>query len=130
MGNLVLMFFCALIVPVSMIVLGYYFKKGGTKEPNWIFGYRSSMSMKNHDTWLFAHEYCGKIWIRWGYILLVIAIISMLFLLRDEMIIFNALTLIQVVVLIGSIFPVEIALKKTFDKDGNRKVLNIREETE
>ena len=26
--------------------------------------------MKNQDTWLFAHQYCGRLWLRWGLVLL------------------------------------------------------------
>ena len=35
--------------------------KKAPKEINSVFGYRTSMSMKNKDTWEFAHKYCGKV---------------------------------------------------------------------
>ena len=42
------------------------------------FGYRTKMSMKNKDTWEFAHKYCGKLWYVWGIILLLLTILPML----------------------------------------------------
>ena len=38
------------------------FYEKGSKGNKFIFGYRTSMSMKNKDTWEFAHKYCGKVW--------------------------------------------------------------------
>ena len=32
-----------------------------SEDVNFVFGYRTSMSMKNKDTWEFAHKYCGKV---------------------------------------------------------------------
>ena len=34
------------------------------KEINGIIGYRTTMSRKNMDTWKFAHDYCGKLWLK------------------------------------------------------------------
>ena len=91
---------------------------------NIAFGYRTSMSMKNQDTWKFAHEYCGKLWYKWGMIMLILTIIVMLFLLgkSEDTIGYwgGAVCMIQLVPLIGAIFPTESALRRTFDKNGNR----------
>ncbi|MCY6372198.1 SdpI family protein [Clostridium ganghwense] len=32
------------------------------KEINSTFGYRTTMSSKNKDTWNFAHRYAGIVW--------------------------------------------------------------------
>ena len=50
-----------LLLPFTMIGFGRYFMKKAPKEINSVFGYRTSMSMKNKDTWEFAHKYCGKV---------------------------------------------------------------------
>ena len=58
----VFMLIMDLLLPFTMIGFGKYFMTKGPKEINSAFGYRTSMSMKNHDTWEFAHKYCGKLW--------------------------------------------------------------------
>ena len=108
-----------------MLLFGIYFAKNPPKEINGFFGYRTPMSMKNKDTWNFAHHHCGKLWKVIGAILLLISFIPMLFLIgkgTEVIEIFTGvISAIQVIVLLGSIIPTEIALKRTFDKYGNRK---------
>lgn len=125
MGFWIFMMISDLLIPITMVGLGKYFIKHAPKEINGVFGYRTSMSMKNKDTWEFAHHYCGKLWLTIGWIMLVISAIGMLFVIgRDEDIVgtFGGILCgIQIVFLIGSIFPTERALKKNFDERGNRK---------
>lgn len=114
-----------LIIPVIMLFFGVRFRKHGPKNINGIYGYRTSMSMKNKDTWEFAHQYCGRLWIKLGFIMLIISIIvsGLAFTYFDEAqgIIDLILVTIQTIVLIVSIFPVEKALKNNFDGNGNRR---------
>lgn len=95
------------------------------KEINGIFGYRITMSMKNKDTLKFAHTYCGKIWYVGGLILLPISILAMFMVIGEiENIIGTVgviLCFVQLVPLADAIIPTEKALKKNFDKNGNRK---------
>lgn len=83
------------------------------------------MSMKNKDTWEFAHHYYGKLWVMIGWLLLILTIIAMLFVIGYNKYFLGNFSLIlcgiQVFFLIGPIIPTEIALKKNFDKNGNRK---------
>ena len=78
----------------------------------------------NQETWDFAHNYCGRLWTKIGWITLFASILSMLFTFgKGENavgFIGGILMSLQCVFLVGSIFPVEFALKKRFDKDGNR----------
>ena len=60
MGFGIFMLIMDLLLPFTMIGFGRYFMKKAPKEINSVFGYRTSMSMKNKDTWEFAHKYCGK----------------------------------------------------------------------
>ena len=60
MGFWIFMLIMDLLLPFTMIGFGRYFMKKAPKEINSVFGYRTSMSMKNKDTWEFAHKYCGK----------------------------------------------------------------------
>ena len=125
MGFWIYMLCIGLLFPAIMLVMGRYFMKTAPKEINYIFGYRTNMSMKNRDTWEFAHKYIGKLWFRFGWILVPITIIPMLFVLgKSEDIIGTVgavVVVVDLIILISAIFPTEIALKKTFDKDGNRK---------
>lgn len=125
MGFWIYMLCMGLLFPAIMLVMGRYFMKTAPKEINYIFGYRTNMSMKNRDTWEFAHKYIGKLWFRFGWILVPITIIPMLFVLgksEDTIGTVGAIVVaIDLIILISAIFPTEMALKKNFDKDGNRK---------
>lgn len=45
-------------------------RKRPPKKINSFYGYRTAMSMKNRETWEFAHKHCGKLWSAWGCIAL------------------------------------------------------------
>lgn len=125
MGFWIFMMVIDLLIPITMVGFGKYFSKNAPKEINEVFGYRTSMSMKTKDTWEFAHHYCGRLWLKIGCIILVLSVIVMLFVIgKDESVvgIFGGILCgIQLVFLIGSIFPTERALKSNFDEHGNRK---------
>lgn len=125
MGYWVFMLCVNLLIPVTMIGFGKLFLNKAPKEINYIFGYRTTMSMKNKDTWEFAHKYCGRIWFVCGWIVLLLSIIAMLFVLGkdDDTVgmIGGIVCSLQLIPVLGSIYPTEKALKKTFDKEGNRK---------
>jgi uncharacterized membrane protein len=108
-----------------MIGFGSYFYKKAPKEINNVFGYRTRLSMKNRDTWEFAHHYCGKLWRKIGWIMLPISAIAMVFVFGKEIdtvgLYGGVLNGIQVSILLVSIFPTEIALRRRFDKKGRRK---------
>lgn len=114
-----------LLIPITMAVFGRYFVKKAPKEINMIFGYRTSMSMKNRDTWEFAHHHLGKIWYITGVVLLfATVIIFFCVILKPQDTIERVgeiVCILQLVLLIVSIIPTEVALHKTFDKNGNRK---------
>ena len=78
MGFWIFMLIMDLLLPFTMIGFGRYFMKKAPKEINSVFGYRTSMSMKNKDTWEFAHKYCGKVWYVCGMVILPITVIFML----------------------------------------------------
>ena len=54
MGFWIFMLACDLLIPVTMIGFGAYFQKGGPKEINGAFGYRTKRSMKNKEIWEFV----------------------------------------------------------------------------
>ncbi len=116
---------CDCLVPASMIIGGRLMWKHCPKQINGLLGYRTTMSMKNMDTWKFAHEHAGKLWWKVGFILLVLTVIAHIpFYTADNNVIGTLsiiVIVIQMVILIGSIFPTERALKRNFNKDGTRR---------
>jgi len=108
-----------------MIVFGIIFIIKPPKTINTIYGYRTDMSMKNKETWAFAHNYCGKIWFVIGLIILMPSIIAMIFIFGKDIIELSVfgliICLIQTVVMVIPLIPTEIALRKNFDSYGNRK---------
>ncbi len=112
-----------LLIPITMIGFGKYFIKSAPKKISMVFGYRTSMSMKNKETWAFAHNFCGKLWYNAGRFLLISVLLMLLVIGKSEDTIGNFGLIIvglQMLFLIGSIFPTESALRKNFDKNGNR----------
>ncbi len=71
------MFIMDLLVPLTMIFFGSRFEKNAPKEINAAFGYRTTMSMKNKETWQFAHKYIGRIWKICGWLVLLISMAVM-----------------------------------------------------
>lgn len=114
-----------LLIPAVMIGFGRSFMTKAPQNINATFGYRTTMSMKNKDTWEFAHKYCGKLWFRCGLVLLPLSVIPLLFVLNKDITTVGNVGLIvagvQLVPLVGSIFPTEAALKRTFDQNGLRR---------
>lgn len=125
MGFWIFMLIVNLLIPAIMLGFGFHFRHHPPREINSLYGYRTRRSMLNRETWDFAHHVCGRLWRRVGFPLLPISVLAMLPVLgRDEDtvgLVGMVLCLVQTVVLIGTIFPVEAALKRTFDEYGNRR---------
>lgn len=119
------MFCCDILIPVTMIACGRMMWKRCPENINGLMGYRTSRSMKNMDTWKFAHEYCGKLWWKIGWIILIPSImVPIPFYKTGDNTIGAAggiLVTIQVIILTVSIFPTERALKRNFTDDGVRR---------
>ncbi|MEA4816035.1 MAG: SdpI family protein [Lachnospiraceae bacterium] len=112
-----------MIIPFTMLFIGTLWKKHPPKKINRIYGYRTRMSMKNMETWEFAHKYIGRLWYALGGIAAVLT--SIFILVFMDSVNFENITLIlqlgQLTLLIGSIFSAEAALRKNFDKRGFKK---------
>ena len=104
---------------------GFLLYKFPPESINGVMGYRTPMAMKNKDTWEFAHKYCGKVWYVCGMVMLPITVIFMLLVIgkNEDCVerIGGIICGVQLIPLIGSILPTEIALKKNFDKNGTRR---------
>lgn len=118
MGFWVFMTSCNLFLPVLMILIGKLFVKNPPNKINNIYGYRTSRSMKNQDTWNFAHLYCGKLWWKIGWSMLPLSVISMLPALgkNDDNIgiLSSIIIIVECIIMFISIFFTERALAKKF----------------
>ena len=116
---------CDLFIPLVMIVVGRMTWKHCPKNINSLIGYRTTRSMKNMDTWKFAHDYCGKLWWKLGWLIMILTALMYipLYQSNDNIIEIAGVVLmtIQCTVLIISIYPTEKALKEHFTDDGTRK---------
>lgn len=125
MGFWLFMLIMDTLLPITMIGFGRMFLNNAPKEINTAFGYRTTMSLKNRDTWEFAHKHCGKLWYTWGKFILPLSIIPMFFVLGESKDTVGTLggiiCFIQLIFFIGSILPTERALKRTFDDNGRRR---------
>ena len=114
-----------LLIPLVMIGFGRLFSRRAPKHISRTFGYRTAMSMKNRDTWEFAHQCIGRLWLRCGLIALPCSVIPFLFVLPKDANTVGTMGLIvvpvQLILLLGTIFPTEAALKRTFDENGMRR---------
>lgn len=114
-----------LLTPAVMLLFGRRFQTKPPKTINSLYGYRTARSMKNQDTWDFAHHFCGRLWFTLGLVLLPVSVAAMLPALgRDagETGIWCCVVAgVQLAVLLGSLLPVEVALKRTFDQHGRRR---------
>lgn len=115
------MFVCDLLIPLILMIAGRMMWKHCPKKINDIYGYRTRRSKRNMETWKFAHDYCGRLWWKLGWILLIISSVAHFpFIHSDEDtigILGTILCVIQLATLFGTVFMTERALKKEFAYD-------------
>lgn len=125
MGFWVFMLIMVLLVPVIMLVFGKRFQDKPPQKINALYGYRTARSMRNQDTWTYAHQVCGSIWWTWGWALCVLSPLPQFFVIgHDKNAVGTAgsiVVAVQILCLCCSVFLVERALKKTFDQHGRRR---------
>ena len=116
---------CSLLVPLSMIILGYTWKDKPPKDRQGSSGYRTTMSRMNDETWRYAHRCWG--WINFVLgIILVILSIFILILTKDDTnfeMISVYLVFLQLGIMVLTIIPTEFLLHKHFTKQGMKKQL-------
>ena len=125
----IFMLLFVLMIPLTMIYFGRRFFKSPPKSINATFGYRTTMSMKNWETWKLAHTVCGRFWFRCGRILLPLSVVPMLLVIGrgTETVGYTGVIIvfIQLVPLLCVIPVTEHALRKNFDKNGMRKSVKL-----
>ncbi len=121
----IFMYLCTLLCPGLMLLLGWWTRHHPPTDINGFIGYRTSRSMQNEDTWRFAQAHIGTLWWKFGWwVLIPSALIPFLYLHRsmDSIAFWGVILLsLQCVLLVLSVIPTEMALRKTFTKDGIRR---------
>ena len=117
-----------LLTPLTMIIFGYIYSKKPPQKPKSKFaysGYRTPMSMKNEETWEYANRFFGKLWFRFGIAVGLISIIVLFFFIgKDKDTVGFAgmiICYVQLLAMLLPVIPTELALRRRFDKYGNRR---------
>ena len=112
-----------LLIPALMIGIGILFQKQPPKRINGIYGYRTKRSMQTQETWVFAHRYFGKQWVKIGLVLLPLSVLPLIFVYGKDIDLIGTVGSIvmgvQILPVIVPIFFTERALKENFDEYGN-----------
>lgn len=128
MGNFLFWLFMlamALLIPGSMTLLGQSFANNPPGEINGGYGYRTTRSMRNRQTWEFAQRYSGRFWFRAGWPVLAVSLVWMVLLFgRDAGTVGRfgmILTGLQMVPFLAVIPATERALNREFDDFGRKR---------
>ena len=113
-------FLSAQVIPVTVLAAGYYYKNRVPKTMK--TGYRTARSTRSRESWVFAHRMLGRLWRPLGWVLLTVSFFGMFAVLiinKDALDkATSVLAIAQTVVMVGSLIPVERALKQNFDENG------------
>lgn len=118
-------FIVNLIIPAVMLFGGYMMKTCPPRSISRWVGFRTALSMKNADTWAFAHACCGRVWWKIGWISLALSVLGQLPFAKAGEETLETLALVMVLaqsfVLLGTVVYVQRELKRAFDESGRRR---------
>ena len=119
----VFMAFAVFLIPGIMVFFGRTMMDHPPKTINAAYGYRTTMSMKNQDTWDYAQAACAKRWRRWGRVLALITLVVLIVALRRpaSLDVLGIYTAFETAFLLASVAATEMDLRCTFDREGRRK---------
>lgn len=123
MGFKVFMAFAVFLIPGIMVFFGRLMMDHPPKTINAVYGYRTTMSMKNQDTWDYAQASCAKRWRKWGRVLALITLVVLIFALRRPAFadVLGFYTAFETAFLLASVAATEMDLRRTFDEKGERR---------
>jgi len=106
-------------IGLIFIVIGFIFKMFPPRKINYIYGYRTNLSMKNQDIWNEAQKYSANSFIVLGFIYVSLRFILSLTIgnIGDG---YNGM-LLTIGIIIMIIFD-EGHLRKLFNNDGSRRL--------
>lgn len=109
-----------MILTTLLLIVALVWKFYPPKEINSLYGYRTTKSMKNKETWKFANMYASMWLVRLTALLFMIAIFLYSWPVDTELIEVYMIGPV-IISLIVVIIRTENYLSKVFDKNGNRK---------
>ena len=116
---------CSLLLPVLLYRFGKFFENDDSTDINCAFGYRTSRSMQNPDTWRFAQKYWGMLRKKTAVVCLVMAMIPMVLVFGKSADTVGTaggiVCMAQLIPLLATIPKTEKALKEVFDDNGQFK---------
>ena len=112
-----LTFVVLMIVPVALFIVGlrWYLKPPAFQSRGIV--YRTPITEKNPDAWFFAHTHCGKLCLRYGFILGVISVLCMIFLKKHYQNFWLWLIGGQMAIVCITIFIIDYLCKNLYDAD-------------
>ena len=120
-----LMLFVVLLMPLTMVGFDLVFMKNPPKRINDFYGYRTKRSMRNQDTWIFAHHFFGKLWLVCGLVCVPLSLVPMCLVAdkSNDLIGMTGLIVVflQAILMLTPIILTEKALKKNYDEFGRRR---------
>ena len=120
------------MLPLVMVICGMSYVKRGPKRISKVQGYRTRMSMKNRETWDFAHKHLGDLWFKLGVPLLAMTSVVSLLVFREStkniMLWCSVILVIQIVIMVTPTYFTEKALKKNFDENGQWRSKEAKEQ--
>ena len=111
--------FVHLVIGPLMTLIGFIFKMYPPKKINYIYGYRTPMSMKNENTWKEANAHSADSMIKVGILTMLFQVISAILFGTESALMISCVFL--VVALLVSVVLTEKHLRERFDGDGNWK---------
>ena len=113
------LFFLNASPAIVIVVGGLLWKRYPPKKINYLYGYRTSRSMKNQQTWDFANKIGPDMIIKTGFILFLLSAIAFWAFETVTAVIIS--TVGMVVGLTWGVVLCEMKLAKHFDKNGKPK---------
>lgn len=114
---------CSLLMPVLLYLFGNFFENNTDIEINYAFGYRTTRSMQNSDTWYFAQKFWGRLRKKTSAVCMVMSVVPMVLVYGKSAdtvgTIGGIVCLAQLIPMLTTIPKTEKALKETFDENGN-----------
>lgn len=108
-------------IGMVLFIVGLIFNMFPPKKINSFYGYRTTNSRRNLDTWKVANSYAAILMTIQGLVLAVIGLLTTFF--NDNKAIETALGIgLMISSFVTLVVATEIHLNKLFDQDGNRKI--------